>query len=209
MSVLAEYELIAEELMELFGLEDWDFKYINDRRRLGYCDPRRKIIALSKHLVKHGTAGDIEDTIRHEIAHALDYLDRGKSDHSTKWKKWARYCGANPVARADVDLPLEYHKAFDYCPNCGQIVKKLRRSNRGCLSSCGVCAASFNGHYCFIRNIPLNTMKGILSGKINPYDTEESLETYEQVLQRFGEEYAKQTPFYKNRTMKRTKFPNR
>lgn len=39
---------------------------------------------------------EVGDTIRHEIAHALDCNTRGKSDHGPEWQKWANKLGAIP-----------------------------------------------------------------------------------------------------------------
>lgn len=38
-----------------------------------------------------------KDTVLHEIAHALDFEERGTSDHGPRWKAIARRVGATPT----------------------------------------------------------------------------------------------------------------
>ena len=79
---------------ESFNLKDlgWTFRFENTRRSAGRCSPRSKEIRLSMYLFQqnHSNAVKWEDTLRHELAHALDYCLRNKSNHDNHWKAVAR-----------------------------------------------------------------------------------------------------------------------
>jgi len=53
-------------------------------------------IALSIDLLLDGNEGEFVETLLHEMAHAADFLTRGKTDHGPKWKAWARRVGCDP-----------------------------------------------------------------------------------------------------------------
>jgi rRNA maturation endonuclease Nob1 len=68
----------------------------------------------------------LENTIRHEIAHAIDYEDRGTdaASHDYRWKDIAIKCGCPPVdcASAPTELMARWKR---HCPECGTIYKLL------------------------------------------------------------------------------------
>ena len=77
------------------------------------------------------------DTFRHELAHLLDTLNRGDSDHRREWKRWAMILGAIPTARR---LEPVFAAAFDAasprrrkvvarCTACGADIERARRSD--------------------------------------------------------------------------------
>ncbi|MGJ8664533.1 MAG: SprT-like domain-containing protein [Marinicella sp.] len=66
----------------------WSFNWNNHRSAVGYCDSNNKIIYISKHIVGQNLDKPqlIEDSIRHEIAHAIDFqLFRSRSQHDDFW----------------------------------------------------------------------------------------------------------------------------
>lgn len=121
----------------------WTCGFGNTKRALGRCFLGRRRIELSSHYVKVGTPDIIEDTIRHEIAHAIDYVTRGTSNHDRVWKAWAVKCGAAPNRCKDLrgtGIDLGY-KAERYCPNCKKVNKRLhvmpaRKAQTACASCC-------------------------------------------------------------------------
>ena len=95
----------ANSLLREWGLADkgWTFVWNKSKSCFGLCTYRPKTIALSSYLLPTITDESAVDTIKHEIAHALDFHDRGTSDHSKKWKRWAVKVGADPSRCKDHD----------------------------------------------------------------------------------------------------------
>lgn len=97
---------LALDLMEQFGLiaAGWHCAFsTTSKRGLGQAriqtidGIKHKVIYLSTSHLDHDGADEIEDTIRHEIAHALDYERHGSMDgHGTRWRAIAVEVGAKP-----------------------------------------------------------------------------------------------------------------
>ena len=108
-----------EHLGQSLTARGWSFTFDRARRRAGCCYGSDKVITLSPKLSVEMPWGDIEDVIRHEIAHALDFEHRGHSGHDEDWKIWALYCGARPqrcysfTPALDPDAPYR-----GSCPRC-------------------------------------------------------------------------------------------
>ena len=140
-----------EHLGEPLSARGWAFAFDRARRRLGACHHPRdarsaqvKRITLSRHHTNLGGWALMEDVARHEIAHALDYETRGRSDHGPAWRRWARRCGADPTRLHEGELPYDpdapYHGT---CPACGNAVPFYRRPTRR--PACKACCRSHNG----------------------------------------------------------------
>ena len=102
-----DIEDIAIVLMSKHHLigKGWTFNWNNRKRAFGICDYRKKEISLSKFMfnnTKEKARLDFLDTILHEIAHALAFINDGHCGHGKPWKKWAVKVGANPKATAEV-----------------------------------------------------------------------------------------------------------
>jgi len=140
---------LALELLAEWGLtpKGWVFRWSTTKRSFGRCFGRKKIIELSLYLLPTISDEEAEDTIRHEIAHALDNEERGTSDHSWRWKAWAIKVGARPQRTSksgdeDVKKELAYQSKYRLeCPN-GCLTPSHKRKRR--MSSCGPCG---NGRY--------------------------------------------------------------
>lgn len=144
------YERLQRELgQEHFGntLKElgWTFGFTNRKTQVGTCwGGAKKHIGYSRHFMR---APDelIEDVLRHEIAHACDYITRGTSDHGPKWKRWAVKCGADPTRTCEV--PPEARPAAKYtltCPNCSQKVRRHRLTKRSQMMACAKCCDRYN-----------------------------------------------------------------
>ena len=151
---LSDAELLAKKLMFEFGLfqSGWSVEFDNAVTRFGCCHTHLKRISLSRNLVSRNEQPQVEDTIRHEIAHALcppHYVPvyrifgrrHGRHDiHGAKWKAMCKVTGANPKRCYDdenVDTVRGDWQAT--CAGCGTVHTKFRRPNRDlwcCEKSC-------------------------------------------------------------------------
>lgn len=119
--------------MEDHGLfkRNWIFSFESCKRSLGRCHYNAKKIALSKWYVELNEEEDIEDTILHEIAHALSFTRHGKkgTGHGRLWKDICIEIGATPKAthKGLLEYPNNHHKYVDTCC-CGTTFKRHRLS---------------------------------------------------------------------------------
>lgn len=82
----------------------WTFKgFDNAVRRLGVCNGSLKQIGLSRKMTELRTKEEVEQTIKHEIGHAIDNEIRGYSAHDNTWKRIARQCGYNGESKTKVN----------------------------------------------------------------------------------------------------------
>lgn len=105
-------QAIAEAELDKHGLlaKGWSHHLIDEgpRNRMGYCSDSKRQIVSNAHYIRYGlNAEQIVDTIRHEIAHALDgrtrYSRTGRRMvHDAHWRMLARHVGANPRATGNM-----------------------------------------------------------------------------------------------------------
>ncbi len=93
---LEDAQALAERLIKKHLPEGWTFEWNRRRRGFGVCWHGSKRITLSKINTPSETEEATEQTILHEIAHALVGLEHG---HDKVWKAMARSIGVkNPTA---------------------------------------------------------------------------------------------------------------
>lgn len=119
---------LALGLMEALGVRllgtglsarGWTFGFDRARRRLGACHPARRQITVSAPLAAVLPAADAEDTLRHEIAHAIDVERRGRTGHDATWRALAVACGARPERCFSHALPPDEAAPYrGVCPSC-------------------------------------------------------------------------------------------
>jgi predicted SprT family Zn-dependent metalloprotease len=112
----------ALELMVLHGLEGWSFAFSRKVRRLGECYFDIKTISLSIHHVEYHDEAAVEDTILHEIAHAL--CGPSSVHHDEVWRATAIRVGANPDWRGSCKTPPGRWQAV--CPSCGLVYHRYK-----------------------------------------------------------------------------------
>ena len=83
---------MAEYLLEVHGLDDWEVTYDNAKRRAGICHFTTRTVGLSAPLAAVHSEDDVRDTILHEIAHALVGPAHG---HDATWRSMARRIGCS------------------------------------------------------------------------------------------------------------------
>lgn len=113
----------------------WSFSgFDKSVRRLGVCKTRRKLIGLSERMTMLRTAEEVENTIVHEIAHALDTEIRGHSNHDWHWQSVAREIGHTGERLSEVSEEVRQN-AYNWlgvCPTHGVIGGWVRKpSNSG------------------------------------------------------------------------------
>ena len=80
-------------------LEDYELRYhFGYRQVLGLCSYKNRVISLSVPYMQIVPANLVEDTILHEIAHAMVGPEAG---HGPIWKKMAEYVGCKPSATSE------------------------------------------------------------------------------------------------------------
>jgi predicted SprT family Zn-dependent metalloprotease len=135
-----------------FNMVDMGFSLNFNQRKsaFGVCNPRRKVIELSLWMITN-TNNDMAfwlDTILHEIAHAIDFMKRGTSDHSWKWKQIALVvgCDGNRTGEADFIQDEINSKYTLTCVNCK--TKRPSHKKKKRISACPKCCKKYNfGRY--------------------------------------------------------------
>lgn len=72
------------------------------RRRNGHFSADPLEIVLSRRLWALGEAGEVEETLRHEMIHLWQHVSKFPVDHGASFRRMARLLGVHPRARRDV-----------------------------------------------------------------------------------------------------------
>lgn len=102
---LEDAKILCEMHMEKWLDPFWTFAWDDSRTHFGLCRYRAQEIVLSRYFTQLETEEHVEDTILHEIAHAL----APGAGHGRAWKIQAMKVGATPRASAS--------HSFDEDPN--------------------------------------------------------------------------------------------
>ena len=134
-----------EKIINLIEL-GWIFRWSTRKRAIGACNSTKKIIYLSKEIFSTNShkSHEFEDTIRHELAHALDNIMRGTSDHGPAWKRIASQLLATPVSTSDKMERVE-SRYLKVCPNCNYTAAAHKRTRRAGTTACLQCCNKYNG----------------------------------------------------------------
>lgn len=115
---------------------DWTFAISDSKRRLGVCKHDDKRIEVSSNYF-HVDMEEIEDTIRHEIAHALTGPDHG---HDATWRSICVMVGAKPQRLADEHLKTSAKPNYVIkCPSCDWKIYRFRMRQRNFGATCPEC----------------------------------------------------------------------
>jgi len=139
----------------------WRISYNNAKKAAGTCmwkmrnvgfgiqEAYAKEVQLSMHFLQQnlgeGKAFEWEEVIRHELAHAVDFELRKKSNHDRHWVAVANAM-LSTGERTFTDNQIGDEKPSKYtlvCGSCGKESKKHRRPTRE--SACGKCCREHNG----------------------------------------------------------------
>lgn len=126
-----------------WGLSAWELSFSDQKRHLGYCRPKKRVISISCAFMEKNPFPIIRDTLLHEIAHALHFLDSGKTDHSNAWKKYALKVGCKPKRCADNEgLNMPEGNYVGVCPACNRTTNFYRKVRRS--YSCSHCTKKYD-----------------------------------------------------------------
>lgn len=143
MNLREAQELILGLVIE-YDCTDWTIKFSKRMTRtLGVCSPADNTLTFSVPLILSNDWDEVNDTARHEIAHAIivrkyplgvERIKGGKrvyvnSGHGPEWQAMAVAVGARPHATTStsVPAPARYHGS---CP-CGIEFKRHKRPRPG------------------------------------------------------------------------------
>ncbi len=147
------YDLLSKEWIVdgiVYNLRklNWTFSFNYQKRILGNCNYSKKEISLSFPLIEANP--DIvlwDDTMRHEIAHAIDCEVRGTSDHSDIWKNIGKQVGCNTdFLSASIKINQIFGKYIYKCNYCNDERPLHRKTKRD--KACSICCTKHNsGQY--------------------------------------------------------------
>ena len=133
---------VAESQMaEHLDMNLWSFGWDSAKRRLGVCKYDQHLISLSRYFVDLHALQEIDQVMRHEIAHALA---GPKAGHGPKWKKIASDIGYNHKKISGDEIGNATAKLIGTCPN-GHVVYRHRQPKSPL--SCSRCAPRFDRNY--------------------------------------------------------------
>lgn len=139
------YDLVrnlCESLMKRhLDLTVWEFGFDSAKRRLGACHWENHRLTVSRYLVDLHTLDEIDQVMRHEIAHALAGSNAG---HGPKWRKLATSIGYRHVKISGDQIGDATAKLIGTCPS-GHKVYRHRRPKT--VMSCSRCSGSFDRRY--------------------------------------------------------------
>lgn len=112
-------------------------------------------------LIEEGMDEDFgEDVVLHELAHCIDYIERGESGHGRKWKATARKVGADPTRTCDLPKKLKGLIATwkRVCTNCEKEIFYYKKPHSKKTHACPDCCDKHNGGR-FTENFALKVRK--------------------------------------------------
>jgi SprT protein len=128
----------AVEALREHGLtkQGWTFQWDHAVRRFGYCRFDTQRITISRHLAALNTLAEAENTILHEVAHALVGHGAG---HGPRWVAQAQAIGCTGTRCYSVHVSEPPEKWIGTCPGCRAVVARKIRRPRSRRVACGRC----------------------------------------------------------------------
>ncbi|MDX2376652.1 SprT-like domain-containing protein [Microbacterium sp. LRZ72] len=143
MSDLARVRAWADALISRHLDESWSFGFDNAKRRAGLCDFTRKRISVSRYLAARYDDDTNQQTLLHEVAHAMAGASVG---HGPEWKRTARALGYTGGTTHRGETATELAPWVGTCP-AGHTAYRYRRPARA--MSCVACAPRFDKRHLF------------------------------------------------------------
>jgi hypothetical protein len=161
---------LARSEMNRRGLQDWAFDMSYTlKTTFGKCRTRKKVITLSALLTNLNTFTEVNDTVQHEIAHALREIERTNVGptarhftagqwHDARWAQIARSLGCNGkqfFSKQEVNIGRTVRPTKNIwkvtCPNCQASGTTMKRSTKNCCGKCYRETGTYH-HYVYTPN---------------------------------------------------------
>ncbi|MDR0990674.1 MAG: SprT-like domain-containing protein [Propionibacteriaceae bacterium] len=123
----------AAELIDHY-LPGWTFAFDHARTRIGCCHYHDQRITLSRHLLRHLSAEEVDQALRHEIAHALT---GPKAGHGAIWRRTATGLGYTGQRTMPVPAARQQARWIAACPQGHTYLRHRRPSGT---AYCGPCS---------------------------------------------------------------------
>ncbi|GGA73062.1 hypothetical protein GCM10011490_24850 [Pseudoclavibacter endophyticus] len=143
MADLAEVERLAIMLMRQHLPAGWSFAFDRAKKRAGACDHTKRRITLSRYLAAKHPIDAMQQTMLHEIAHAVA---GPRAAHGPDWRTTARRLGYTGGTTHTLEVATEYARWIGHCPHGHEFVR-FRRPAAGRARSCGRCSSRFDRRY--------------------------------------------------------------
>ena len=155
---LDQFEKIAKKLIYKYLKKRWKFEWIDTNVYFGSTSFEviflesdntkfkltNRAIQFSKPFCELNNFKINEDTILHEIAHAIDAETRGRTRHDNIWKAiFKSLGGSGDVSSADGNTPGNYTYICPY----GHKITRLRKLSKNIKYSCTLCSKEYNKKY--------------------------------------------------------------
>lgn len=131
---------IAKAMITEHGLVGWHFKFNKNKRRLGVCKYRNRMIELSIYIFSLGD-NEVRNTILHEIAHAKVGPTHG---HNHVWRSAALAigCTGDRCGGVMLDAPARY---IGTCSTCNATLRRFKKTRYMNTTACAKCCRKYNG----------------------------------------------------------------
>jgi predicted SprT family Zn-dependent metalloprotease len=121
------------EKMSKHGLNNWKFKFDGAKNRLGQCNYTYRELSFSRHYVELNALEQMQNTVLHEIAHALT----PGSGHNYVWMNKIVEIGGRP-SRLCVD-PKVIRPQGRYVAECKCKILHYKHRDTGSQFRCRTC----------------------------------------------------------------------
>ncbi len=135
----------AAKIAEHLPPEGWTFSWLKTKRTMGICNFRTKMISASRVYVGVASVQQLENTVLHEIAHAIAGF---AAAHGPAWERACVEIGAEPKRLFDASTISPPYTWARSCKVCGPVAKYFTKPRSKRSHSCVKCSGgAFNPEF--------------------------------------------------------------
>jgi len=116
---------------------DWTYSWLKTKRTMGLCNYRTKMISASRVYVGVASVEQLENTVLHEIAHAIAGFEAA---HGPAWERACVEIGAEPKRLFDASTISPPYTWCMSCKVCGPQRKLFAKPRSKRSESCVNCS---------------------------------------------------------------------